>query len=933
MADFEKLAQQMKRDWDRRVRHDYRFWMSDGYSDDVTMWQSGERDLNLLVADVQNLEELVVLEIGCGVGRLLNAAAGRCNKAIGLDVSEEAITKAGQLLTNQANIELVCGNGYDMQSIVDESVDLVISFAAISSIPTDIAANYFREMHRVLKPNGKVRLQFYLGTEQAVGYNDTLHLRCFKQENFIKAIAASGFNLEFVKELVLPFEVSYKEGGIEAVLVGLAKQPEAQVADADTIARILLPIAESETTQQSDLECWLSLSYAKELADTGKIDHAKQALEYAVAQSATVSVDVRDALYKLMQELDARAETGTRIKPVNSSVGHPFSDNMQIIKDRFPDVYQKLSQSSFSDRSLSTVEVKETVEGPVVFSQGQCLDHPTKPMQSAVVWVKRLLNDVRYVETQNLIVCGVGAGYHVEELVNTAGKNVSIIEPNIEAFKAALNSRDLSHLLSSVGHLSVGDTDLPNFITQDSDLFIRPQTQALHGDYCGRLKAAFYGTRGFTTLHPKIGVLGPMQGGTLPIMSYTASALQSIKQRTCELDMSGFAPGFHLINDFIKEEVRCAVMQGNYVEMLSQMLLEATAEKPIDVLICMAQAPASGRVLTELRKRGVITVLWFVEDYQRFLYWREIAHHFDFVFTIQKGECLTAIRQAGAGEVHYLPTGCDPKVHCPQDLSLAEQERWGSPVSFVGAGYHNRQQSFASLCDLPFKIWGTEWPTCRPFDKLVQEQGRRLTPAEYVKIFNSTQININLHSSTERDSIDVSGDFINPRTFELAACGAFQLVDNRALLPEVFEPGKDLVTFDDVKDLRDKIEYYLAHPEERKEIAASGRRRALNEHTYDHRIKEMLSIIYSSKYETLRVREEASPWARLLSRSKRFTEFHGRCQRAFERGEEPKLDGLVADIVTGKGDLSETEQKLLFLHHIRSQICRMKKEESGKTES
>jgi len=41
------------------------------------------------------------------------------------------------------------------------------------------------------------------------------------------------------------------------------------------------------------------------------------------------------------------------------------------------------------------------------------------------------------------------------------------------------------------------------------------------------------------------------------------------------------------------------------------------------------------------------------------------------------------------------------------------------------------------------------------------------------------------------------------------------------------------------------------------------------------------------------------------------------------------LDGLVADIVGGNGKLTETEQKLLFLFHIRKQIIRFKVEELG----
>lgn len=416
----------------------------------------------------------------------------------------------------------------------------------------------------------------------------------------------------------------------------------------------------------------------------------------------------------------------------------------------------------------------------------------------------------------------------------------------------------------------------------------------------------------------------------MPIAGYTSRALGLLKQRKRELDMSGFAQGYHLFESFLKEEPRRAVMQGNYIEVLSQMVLESMWEYPVDILICMAQAPISGRALTEIRKLGVTTVLWFVEDHLRFTYWKDVARYYDFVFTIQKGECIERIRAAGAGEVHYLPNACDPAVHGPLQLSPEERQRWGSPVSFVGAGYYNRQQTFASFAALPFKLWGTEWPTCRPFDRMVQEGGRRLQPDEYVKIFNSTDVNINLHSSTERDDVEPNGDFVNPRTFELAACGAFQLCDERKLLPELFEPGKEIVTFRDKEDLRAKIDYYLRHPEERTQVAANARARALRDHTYEQRIKQMLSMIYGSKFEALRARIDQSAWGKMLNRSQRHPELHARCKEAFERGEAAKLDGLVVDIMNGKGKLTETELKLLFLFHVRKQIINMKREEAGR---
>ena len=63
-----------------------------------------------------------------------------------------------------------------------------------------------------------------------------------------------------------------------------------------------------------------------------------------------------------------------------------------------------------------------------------------------------------------------------------------------------------------------------------------------------------------------------------------------------------------------------------------------------------------------------------------------------------------------------------------------------------------------------------------------------------MKIYNASKININLHSSLQTTDLVSRGDFVNPRTFELAAAGAFQLVDERSLLGELFG-ADELATF------------------------------------------------------------------------------------------------------------------------------------------
>jgi spore maturation protein CgeB len=705
--------------------------------------------------------------------------------------------------------------------------------------------------------------------------------------------------------------------------------PAAQAAgDSEVVAGALLPLGaepDDSSLSCSEFEAWLALHYADRLYQDGEIDRAREALEYVARYCQSASVDVRDTL-------DRISNTAARHE-VQAKIGSPlqqteyYAGNLEVIRERFPQVFDRLTQD-YSEHALA-IEVRPTPDGPVIWAKGTCLDHAEKPILAGTQWVKRALNDARFKECSHVVVVSFGCGYHLESLIAVGSYKVSCIEPSVTALRQALSVRDMRPVLQQLEALAIWSEGAMPEISGGAELLVRPQVIPVYGDAAQKITSAFYAQHALSTLHSKIAVLGPLQGGTLPIGHYTTNALTRLGQRVRGIDMSGFNSAYELAGAFLTDDTRQNLARQTFVETLSSILLESFAEKPIDILICMAQAPISPRALTELRRRGVITVLWFVEDYLRFTYWKEISKFFDYVFTIQKGECIDAIRKAGAEHVHYLPTACDPAIHAPVTLSPEEQQRWGSPISFVGAGYYNRRQTFAGLAHLPCKLWGTEWPGCKPFDRMVQEAGRRLTPEEYIKIFNASEINLNLHSSNERDGIDPTGDFLNPRVFELASCGAFQLVDERSLLSESFEVGEEIITFSSLNDLKEKIDYYSQRPEERLRVAQKARARVLRDHTYEKRLEQMLSIIYAGSYQKLKAREQSSPWAEMIRKSEFDPDLQERCKRAFERGEEPVLDGLISDITLGKGQLTETEQKLLFLFHVRKQIIRMEQEGAG----
>lgn len=927
MNDLKDLSDIMRSDWNRRVRHDYRFWMSDGYLSDSHMWETGKRDFHLLTDGISSLNQKSFLEVGCGVGRLLKEASQSCALVKGLDISSEAIQKASEFLAEYKNVELIASNGTDLSQISNESIDVVGVFASLSSAPAEVFVANILEINRVLKVGGFFRIQCYIGDEIINGREDTLHLRCYDQRRFEDAIKESGFSIDFINDLNLPDELLGNSSSIKAKICSFKKEHNANSSIIKVLSKLILSAEAVGKANDGEIEYWMTLNLAESAADAGDTSRAKEALQYALSMSKAVSIDVGDILERIVSKIEnKKEETQSTLKVINESW---LEKNLEILKDKFPLVSQQVIDSLPSYNKQS-VTVKISQDGPVLYLNDTCLDHPEKPVASANQWVKRTFVEKRIQDCTEICVVGFGSGYHVQALIDEGSRKISVVEPDQNIFIQALHVRDLSKILSNIRLLSLGESVEKKMIHNDVELVIRPQTLLLSAQSLPKIKEQFYGVRGLKSLNPNIVVLGPLQGGTLPITGYTSRALLSLGQRTREIDMSPFNSGFMALQSMLKEPGRLQTMNTNYIECCAQSILESCLEKKTDILICMAQAPITGRVLMELRAKGIITVLWFMEDYLRFTYWKEMSKFYDFVFTIQKGECMELIKNAGAGEVHYLPMACDPLVHAPKQLSASEKQEWGSPISFVGAGYHNRQQIFASFAELPFKLWGTEWPGCKPFDKMIQKEGKRLTPEEYTKIFCGTDVNINLHSSNERDGVDPFGDFVNPRTFELAACGAFQLVDERSLLPEIFEAGKEVITFKDKKDLRDKIDYYLAHPEERKKIAETARTKVLNQHTYGHRLQEMLSIIYSSKYEHLRSRIDTNPWKKMLERTQNQPELHERCKRAFSRGEEAKLDGLIADIMVGEGKLSETEQKLLFLHHVSKQIIRMKMEEAGR---
>ncbi|MCX7858306.1 MAG: glycosyltransferase [Deltaproteobacteria bacterium] len=334
----------------------------------------------------------------------------------------------------------------------------------------------------------------------------------------------------------------------------------------------------------------------------------------------------------------------------------------------------------------------------------------------------------------------------------------------------------------------------------------------------------------------KIVGVKPIYGGSLPVMEYTLSALHQLGHEITVVDFSPLQPIFQ----HIKMSKNCF---QSFREKATKTIIETLYDVKPDVLFGIAQSPIFSPVIHFCKKHNIVTAFWFVEDFWRFEYWKKIVRFYDFFFVIQRDPLMGMIRRLGSRSF-YLPLAADPSIHRPVSLSEEEKLEYGSSVSFVGAGYPNRVALFEKLEVDDFKLWGSDW-TLPPWSKLhraLQRRGSRVSVEEYIKIFNASSINLNLHSSLIPNEIGL-GDFVNPRTFEIASCRAFQIVDFRTLLCELFIEGEEIVVCRTLDEMNRLIKKALNDPSWREEIADRAYRRVLKEHTYLHRMLLFTKIL------------------------------------------------------------------------------------------
>lgn len=110
------------------------------------------------------------------------------------------------------------------------------------------------------------------------------------------------------------------------------------------------------------------------------------------------------------------------------------------------------------------------------------------------------------------------------------------------------------------------------------------------------------------------------------------------------------------------------------------------------------------------------------------------------------------------------------------------------------------------------------------------------TLTEMPKVFQASRINLNMTMRPIETGL-------SQRIWDVLACGGFLLTNYQAEIPDYFEVGKELETYESMAELEEKVQYYLTHEEERMEIAINGYEKTAAFHTYEIRLAQMIKIL------------------------------------------------------------------------------------------
>jgi spore maturation protein CgeB len=272
-------------------------------------------------------------------------------------------------------------------------------------------------------------------------------------------------------------------------------------------------------------------------------------------------------------------------------------------------------------------------------------------------------------------------------------------------------------------------------------------------------------------------------------------------------------------------------------------------ERDVDAVIVFSVPMSHLRgIPTALRERFDIPVVYYDGDVPMSLpefggmdtgfniYHGSDPSEYDLVLSNSEGG-LGRLRELGARRTEVVFWGADPELFAP--LPIAKEH----DVFFYGYGDKFRREWMTALVGEPsrrlpevdFAIGGRDFRADLGRARVVGDVPFNL----FNRAISASRINLNI---TRRSHATIYASSTS-RPFELAAAGAAIVSNPVDGIERWFTPGRELIVVDDVDEAERVFRELLADPVAREELGRRARERALDEHTYVQRARQVLELV------------------------------------------------------------------------------------------
>ncbi|PES74470.1 protein CgeB [Bacillus cereus] len=311
--------------------------------------------------------------------------------------------------------------------------------------------------------------------------------------------------------------------------------------------------------------------------------------------------------------------------------------------------------------------------------------------------------------------------------------------------------------------------------------------------------------------------------------------------------------GYSRIYEYLDQSIKAVLSNSHYewihfhpLENIEKLKAIVTTFQPKLALTILGDY-LSLSAIQYLKENGIKLACWMTEDPFYIDKTIQTIHRFDYIFTIDNG----ALRhyQSIHPNVYHLPLGTDATIFKP----LPAENIHKIDLLLVGYPYPTRVNFIHFLLEntkyqimLIGKGWYNNLQKRWRNNPRVIIQDTWIEPQKVSYYYNGAKIVLNPHRIhsfwLNRNTHGVISESINNRTFDIASCGAFQLIEEKHDLRSFFTE-EEMISYLDYEDCLHKLGIYMDDEELRETISQKARKIVIEQHTFDHRVRNMIKTI------------------------------------------------------------------------------------------